>query len=424
MTLPARDSSIQRLSFTLNHIVPNAITSQIPGLNKSQLKSTYFCHICFTKYPVEEGFTLTTCQHQFCTDCLKQFMTNKINHAVVNLTCFHPLQSEDTPCGAVITEHDIHQLSDPQTWNKYQNFRSNLENTLSRQCPYCDHTQIGDPLQPIMNCKNTQCNRQYCLYHNNAHAVDVHCEEYELSIAKETRMNEMAILQMGDDVKQCPQCTFQIFKNGGCNHMKCVKCGCSFCWICLEIIGDELVPIHYSDPMSNCNGQQFTGMEVEMPPRWLLCIITLCIIIFFLPSVALGIVFGLICFPFVLCCGVRFDDGKRLPLGGTMIACALMWLALFVVFTVFIPICILEAVCNLFRCLYGLIRICLPCLPECVPPFIPGDEEGIDIDNSFLQNEIDNSTIQNEQELSHESLEQTIELEIANKGNEVALHGE
>ena len=108
---------------------------------------------------------------------------------------------------------------DAETWEKYEKFKANLENTYSRQCPYCDHTQNGNPDQPIMTCENVECGKQYCLYHSNAHPPSMTCEEYELSIAKETKMNEMAIKEMGDNVKPCPQCGFRILKNGGCNHM-------------------------------------------------------------------------------------------------------------------------------------------------------------------------------------------------------------
>ena len=27
--------------------------------------------------------------------------------------------------------------------------------------------------------------------------------------------------------------------------MKCVKCGCSFCWLCMEVIEDDELPMHY-----------------------------------------------------------------------------------------------------------------------------------------------------------------------------------
>ena len=121
-------------------------------------------------------------------------------------------------CGEKIDEEDIHQTVSADTWSKYEKFKCNLENTYSRQCPFCDHTQVGNPDQPMMTCENADCGKIYCLVHSNAHSADVSCEEYELSVAKDNKMNEMALEEMGDNVKPCPQCKFMILKNGGCNH--------------------------------------------------------------------------------------------------------------------------------------------------------------------------------------------------------------
>ena len=300
----------RRLTMTrhqIEEILPDALTSSlgnIPGMSRRQsesvIKPTYFCHICFQNYPIEEGFTVSTCQHQFCIECIKQFIINKINHGQVNITCFHPLSSDASnleTCASIIPEDDIHKLIDDESWSKYLKFKSNLQNTYSRQCPYCDHTQIGSPEDPIMTCENTECNQKYCLFHNNAHPMDMNCEEYELSIAKECKMNEMLINEYGDKCKQCPQCKFQIFKLGGCNHMKCVKCNCSFCWLCEEIIEDGHIPRHYTDPESACHGLQFEGMESEdlpVPRSCALCLLIFFLIIYGIPSMIMGIIIALL----------------------------------------------------------------------------------------------------------------------------------
>lgn len=356
-----------RLSQTVNQIVPNTISSHIPVLNniqQSSLKSTYHCHICFSKYPIQEAWPLTECHHQFCVECIKQFIVNKINHGHVNLKCFYPIPPNDKPCGQIISSIDIHQLCTEETWNKYQKFKSNLENTYSRQCPYCDHTQIGHPDHPIITCENIDCLKLYCLYHSNAHSMEINCEQYELSVAKETKMNEMAIHEFGDKCKSCPQCKFKIFKTGGCNHMKCVKCKCSWCWICSEIIEDTPIPNHYKDPQSQCKGQQFQGMDDELPPRWIIIVIATFMCIFLIPSTVLGIIFGLICYPFIYYFGkCEMEDGEKWNLKYTLMMFSIGFLLFFVIITVVTPLLIIKLLWSFVQCLYGLVRICCPCLP-------------------------------------------------------------
>ena len=31
----------------------------------------------------------------------------------------------------------------------------------------------------------------------------------------------------------CPNCSAMIYKDGGCNHMVCMKCKYEFCWFCM-----------------------------------------------------------------------------------------------------------------------------------------------------------------------------------------------
>jgi len=342
----------------MNQYVPDAIRQQIPGLQRrnSALRRTYLCYICYSKKPVEEGFRLSTCGHLFCRECIQGFLENKIINGQVAPRCFY-LENDEKACGQPIAEEDIMQIVSETVWKKYEKFKANQGNANSRQCPFCDHTQTGDPEHPMMVCD--KCGREYCFTHSNAHDSSMTCEEYELSVAKETKMNEMALHQMGDNVKPCPQCKFMIIKNGGCNHMKCVKCQCSFCWLCMEIIEDEELPLHYKDPTSGCHGKQFEGMESPPVNRGLMCVLAMCSLLFCIPSAILGIVFGALCFPLVCCCGCTTDNGRECTLWDSMLFSGLIWMLIFIA----IPLCILFIIWRFLVSLYDVIRICLPCLP-------------------------------------------------------------
>eukprot|EP00485_Elphidium_margaritaceum_P013443 CAMPEP_0202731360 /NCGR_PEP_ID=MMETSP1385-20130828/187109_1 /ASSEMBLY_ACC=CAM_ASM_000861 /TAXON_ID=933848 /ORGANISM="Elphidium margaritaceum" /LENGTH=447 /DNA_ID=CAMNT_0049397655 /DNA_START=915 /DNA_END=2255 /DNA_ORIENTATION=+ len=359
--------SVQLESSGISSYLPNSMASMLPGLasNKHLLHKTYFCNICFMKNPIDDGFTLRGCQHQFCVECLQQFCTNKINNGSVHMKCFHPVENQDinrqgdapyASCGIDIDEQDVHQLVDADTWSKYNKFKSNLENTMSRQCPFCDHTQIGDKDKNVIHCGG--CDKEYCLVHSNAHPMTESCESYELRTAKENKMNEMALQELGDKCKQCPQCDFRIIKNGGCNHMKCVKCGCSFCWLCMEQIEDVEIPSHYSDENSKCKDQQFTGDDGERPPLPILIIMMCCLCIFCIPGVALGLVFGCLCHPCVLLCFNQ--DGSRNVIE-TVSVCSFIWMI--------IPVAILFAifllVARAIKSIYDAVQLMCPCLPNC-----------------------------------------------------------
>ncbi|ETO27190.1 hypothetical protein RFI_09942 [Reticulomyxa filosa] len=149
-----------------------------------------------------------------------------------------------------------------------------------------------------MTCQ--KCDTKYCLYHSVAHPIDERCEAYESRTLKEDKLNQ----EVTKDAKSCPRCKYLIEKSGGCNHMKCIKCGCSFCWLCLQEIEDTPIPSHFKEGNSACAGKQFEGMESEMvmPPRWLLIIIVLFGCIFAIPALCIALPMALICFPCLWCC--------------------------------------------------------------------------------------------------------------------------
>ena len=42
-------------------------------------------------------------------------------------------------------------------------------------------------------------------------------------------------LKRSGDIKNCPQCSVMIQRNGGCKKVLCMQCRCKFCWDCLEM---------------------------------------------------------------------------------------------------------------------------------------------------------------------------------------------
>lgn len=63
--------------------------------------------------------------------------------------------------------------------------------------------------------------------------------------------------------KDCPRCSRQTMKSGGCNHMTCQVCRADWCWICNQILtqrgphGEGPVFWHYSEENVESGCQQF-----------------------------------------------------------------------------------------------------------------------------------------------------------------------
>ncbi|CAM9247300.1 unnamed protein product [Ectocarpus sp. 13 AM-2016] len=270
-----------------------AESTATPGANR-----TYHCQICLDDRPVEAGFVLSACGHVFCRECLKAYVTSKINDAEVYPACFNvdegfraveggekvegsvgvgregasgwgrrrgggdlqraggggggggrrrqqngqPREEKREGCGAVISPSDIKDLikTDAGTQRKYARFLFSREHKAARECPRCTKLSVGNPTVSLeMRCG--ECGCVFCYEHGGAHQGKP-CAEYVEATADETNRT-MALI--GRMTKPCPGCQTPVEKLGGCNQMVCMHCNCSFCWICMEHVDRGTFPVHF-----------------------------------------------------------------------------------------------------------------------------------------------------------------------------------
>ncbi|ETO06363.1 hypothetical protein RFI_31032 [Reticulomyxa filosa] len=303
-----RRSSVTNIASFVTAPIAGAMPFLSRGDGGGMVQETFFCHICFMNNAVHEGLKLRNCNHTFCTDCIKGYWSSRIESGNVYLKCFHPIGENSEHCGKMVDELDILQTVDKSVQEKFHRFKENLENPNARQCPKCQHTQTGDPNHPLMACE--QCNTQYCFYHSAAHPIEERCEAYESRMLKEDKLNQ----EVTKNAKGCPRCKYLIEKSGGCNHMKCIKCSCSFCWLCMQEIEDIPIPNHFKEGNSGCSGKQFEGMEGEFgrpPPRWLVVIVAFFGCIFALPALAIAMPLACVCFPCAWCCETFINSPRQ-----------------------------------------------------------------------------------------------------------------
>lgn len=242
------------------------------GLTGPYECQTFLCLICFENQARESRLSLSCCRdesHGCCGECAASFFKSRIEQGRV-FELFCPIGAADGGCGlseesyeaAAATCEEVERVigNDQPMLDRYRRFLQTKVDSALRECPDCQYlcSPILDsderPL-PEMTC--VACGSHFCYYHAAAHRNDS-CEEYEVRLTAETKTISEAF-----GTKDCPRCTWQTMKNGGCNHMTCQVCRCEWCWICGDMLtsrgphGEDPIYWHYSDENIESGCQQF-----------------------------------------------------------------------------------------------------------------------------------------------------------------------
>lgn len=199
---------------------------------------TFHCPFCLENVRVRERVVLRECGnegHGVCRECMGHYIRGLVNDGRSGISCYQ--------CGASVLPQEVLDLTDGATFKRFERFRQMHQDHTVRECPKCgalctpSAPSEGMDIAPEMQCGD--CGAEFCYYHSNAHAGRS-CEEYRREISREERLLEKGAMR---GTKPCPACGIRTEKIGGCNHMKCDRCGCEWCWVCREKLDD--VTEHY-----------------------------------------------------------------------------------------------------------------------------------------------------------------------------------
>ncbi|CAF3363782.1 unnamed protein product [Rotaria sp. Silwood1] len=213
------------------------------------------CGICLKEFESGVERIVISCDHQFCKDCWKQYLTLKIQEGSV-----HSIFCPAVDCFKFVPNEIIEKCVDQNMARRYLQFDIKAfvdSNPNFKWCPHSNCTlavqsPIFDRLQSShmrefsksVNCRNGHYFCWDCLQEGHEPAS---CENWkdwfekiaeikpeELKGTEEEEEIAANCLWLVTNSKKCPNCSISIQKNEGCNHIKCVKCKYDFCWICLE----------------------------------------------------------------------------------------------------------------------------------------------------------------------------------------------
>ena len=234
------------------------------GINQEtlkQFKDPNICNICYINKINKENISQKLCLHYFCDNCINKYMTYQINNGnVLDMKCLM------AGCPHLYTAEEIRANVSIEVYRKYLRFYNiqikirNPEKTYIN-CPFVDCDELVDVTNiPEGNliCGVGHVFCRECLKiggHSKANSV---CKKNELNLDLFNELKKKNSTSIYQNYKQCPECKVLIEKNDGCNQMKCLNCGFSFCWLCLR----EYTYNHYSIyNVKGCPGMRFETMK-------------------------------------------------------------------------------------------------------------------------------------------------------------------
>jgi ariadne-1 len=209
------------------------------------------CLVCFEDK--NDKFFSLNCGHQFCPECWKEYLKEKIQAPLSALQARCPQEG----CTLIVYERLYSKfLNDKKSLEKldkaiYKNFIN--RNQDIKQCPNekC-HLYIKSNVHTAQEIY-CPCGTSYCFKCLKEPHNPCSCEIYEkfLSINRTNSVEDDNKRWIEANTKECPHCKQKIQRSQGCNYMLCDPkaggCGHAFCYVC------ETDWAKHSQDHFNCN---------------------------------------------------------------------------------------------------------------------------------------------------------------------------
>ena len=170
------------------------------------------CSICLTPFEsLEDEFSTLTCGCQFCHQCVKAHVQEKISNGIIEISCLN------ISCDGVMENEEVETFCDDVMHRRIITMRRNLEvarDETRMWCPTRDCDGICEIPPSIIGedriVKCDQCNRKHNLSRPDKEDVFI------------------SIMGINENIISCPKCKILIEKNGGCNLVRCKNCYTEF----------------------------------------------------------------------------------------------------------------------------------------------------------------------------------------------------
>ncbi|KAI0034912.1 hypothetical protein K488DRAFT_76929 [Vararia minispora EC-137] len=290
----------------LPHPQPQLLFPRLSEHDKNQQLSqfsqnSYTCSVCFSSRKGAQCLLLS-CGHIFCRDCLQggwqlYIAEGDVEHVgCLDSSCVKEgREASEEEVRRVVTEEEV------QRWKWLRQKRMFERDPTVVHCPVAlcqapvpqpsETVEEGSGWERLRTCPS--CNYSFCSFCKRTwHGSLVDCpiplsekvileylEHPEGSAGRrvlETRFGSRNLTRMvlryqenkanqqwlESHSMKCPQCSVQVEKSHGCNHMTCAKCKTHFCYRCGQRLSVNNPYQHFSTPGQKCYQKLFDASEL------------------------------------------------------------------------------------------------------------------------------------------------------------------
>ncbi|KAF6170273.1 hypothetical protein GIB67_013248 [Kingdonia uniflora] len=167
----------------------------------------------------------SSCNHPFCTDCLTNHVSTKIQqNNVTSITC------PTLDCLTILDPHICEPFIPKQLFHRWMNAlcESSILGSQKFYCPFknCSAMLLDDASGDDVVVRESECpycHRLFCVQCKVPWHSDMGCDDFQKLGKNEKGRSDRLLMDLASKNKwmRCPNCKFYVDKKDGCLHITC-----------------------------------------------------------------------------------------------------------------------------------------------------------------------------------------------------------
>ncbi|XP_074352201.1 E3 ubiquitin-protein ligase RSL1-like [Apium graveolens] len=197
---------------------------------KSSVSSRFRCGICAHRKPFNNAFAIKGCKHWYCSDCIRQYVTLKIQDNIPRICC--PVSD----CSGLLEPEHCRSILSSKVFDRWGDaiLEAVVPDCDKFYCPCNDSSALlvkGQDFKEIVKSECPVCKKLFCAKCKVPWHSRIKCSEHQ-NLPKDEREDFM-LVQLATKMgwTRCSRCGFYIERIDGCSSIRC-RCGYPFNYGC------------------------------------------------------------------------------------------------------------------------------------------------------------------------------------------------